>query len=49
MGFNNTASGVSMKQDVIIMENIFYDVTPSAVYDLKVQFTIGLKVDLCDT
>ena len=37
VAFNNTTSGVSMKQDVIIMENIFYNVTPSAVYDLKVH------------
>ncbi|KAL5256190.1 hypothetical protein ACHWQZ_G011420 [Mnemiopsis leidyi] len=35
VGFNNTYTGVSMKQDVIIMENIFYGVNPSTVYDLK--------------
>ena len=37
VGFSNTYSGVSMKQDVIIMENIFYGVAPTAVYDLKVS------------
>ena len=42
VGFSNTYTGVSMKQDVIIMENIFYGVTPSTVYDLKVSLYLHL-------
>ena len=46
VGFSNTYTGVSMKQDVIIMENIFYGVTPSTVYDLKVRLFVHLFVCL---
>ena len=41
VGYNNSHSGASLKQDVIIMENIFYDTTPSLVFDLKVRNPIG--------
>ena len=34
VGYYNS-SGASLKQDVIIMENIFQGVSPAAVYDLK--------------
>ena len=34
VGYYNS-SGASLKQDVIIMENIFKGVSPAAVYDLK--------------
>ena len=34
VGYSNVNG--NLKQDVIIMENIFYNCTPSVIYDLKV-------------
>ncbi|CAO3636569.1 unnamed protein product [Mucor hiemalis] len=35
IGFYNNASGKSMKMDILVMENLFYDTAVKEVYDLK--------------
>ena len=46
VGFSNTHTGISMRQDVIIMENILYNVTPTVVYDLKVCACVCFSVQV---
>ncbi|KAI7898306.1 uncharacterized protein BX663DRAFT_525376 [Cokeromyces recurvatus] len=35
IGFYNNASGKSMKMDILVMENLFYDIPIKQVFDLK--------------